>query len=42
MDQSLGHKIDCGPQFGPDNKRREEEGTLKEVKRSRTALSLDG
>ncbi len=34
MDRSLGQKIDkiCGPQFGPD-KKREEEGTLKEVKR---------
>ncbi len=30
-----------GPEFGPD-KRCEEEGTLKEVKRDRTALSLDG
>ncbi len=30
-----------GPEFGPD-KRCQEEGTLKEVKRGRTALSLDG
>ncbi len=29
------------PEFGPD-KRCEEEGTLKEVKRVRTALPLDG
>jgi hypothetical protein len=38
MDQSLGHKFDkrCGPQFGPDKKCK------KEVKRGRTALSLDG
>ncbi len=27
----------CGPEFGPD-KRCEEEGTLKEVKRGRAAL----
>jgi hypothetical protein len=30
-----------GPEFGPD-KRCKEESTLKEVKRGRTALSLDG
>ncbi len=31
----------CGPEFGPD-KRCKEEGTLKEVKRGTTTLSLDG
>ncbi len=42
MDQSLGRKIDKDAgQDGPD-KMCEEEGTLKEVKRARTALSLDG
>ena len=33
--------VKSGPEFGPD-KRRKEEDTLKEVKRGRTALSLDG
>ncbi len=43
MDQSLGHKIGkrYGPQLGPDKKCKEE-GTLKDVKRGRTAFSLDG
>ncbi len=31
----------CGSEFGPD-KRCEEEGTLRDAKRDRTALSLDG
>ncbi len=37
----MGWKIDkdCGPQFGPD-KRCEEEGTLKKVKRGWKALSF--
>ncbi len=39
-DPKLGSEK-SGPEFGPD-KRYEEEGTLKKVKRGRTALSLNG
>ncbi len=39
-DPNLGSEK-SGPEFGPD-KRWKEEGTLMEVKRGRTALSLDG
>ncbi len=40
METKLGPEK-CGPEFGPD-KKCEEEGTFKNVKRGWTELSLDG